>query len=78
MIRKGRIISIDVAGDDDRPQHSRITYFTGSSVSDDVVSRVPGAASRVSAVVVVLDSDHSESHVLRELTAFAPLVTPGC
>ena len=28
--------------------------------------------------MVVLDSDHSREHVLRELELYAPLVTPGC
>jgi cephalosporin hydroxylase len=28
-------------------------------------------------VLVVLDSDHSYDHVLAELRAYAPLVTPG-
>lgn len=29
-------------------------------------------------VMVILDSDHSLTHVAGELEAFAPLVTPGC
>jgi len=28
-------------------------------------------------VFVILDSDHSQAHVARELEAYAPLVTPG-
>ena len=28
--------------------------------------------------MVILDSDHSRDHVLRELELYAPLVTPGC
>jgi cephalosporin hydroxylase len=36
--------------------------------------RADGAA----AVMAVLDSDHSYEHVLKELEAYGPLVTPGC
>ena len=28
--------------------------------------------------MVILDSDHSQTHVRAELEAYAPLVTPGC
>ena len=28
--------------------------------------------------MVILDSDHSQAHVSAELSAYAPLVTPGC
>ena len=28
--------------------------------------------------MVVLDSDHSQAHVARELELYSPLVTPGC
>ncbi len=28
--------------------------------------------------MVILDSDHSRDHVLRELELYSPLVTPGC
>jgi cephalosporin hydroxylase len=35
------------------------------------------AARASGTVMVVLDSDHSAAHVLDELRAYAPLVTPG-
>jgi cephalosporin hydroxylase len=36
------------------------------------------AAAEGKPTMVVLDSDHSAAHVLAELRAYAPLVTPGC
>jgi cephalosporin hydroxylase len=42
-----------------------------------VVDRI-SAAARDKRVMVTLDSDHSAAHVLGELRALAPLVSPGC
>lgn len=77
----GRIVTIDIAGDDqipDRPVHPRITYLTGSSVEDGIVAQVRAAAAASERVMLVLDSDHSEAHVSAELATHAGLVTPGC
>ena len=41
---------------------------------DEVRRRVP----KQGKTMVVLDSDHSRDHVLAELRAYAPLVSPGC
>ena len=43
----------------------------------DVVAQVAERARGAGTVLVVLDSDHSRDHVLAELRAYAPLVTPG-
>jgi cephalosporin hydroxylase len=58
--------------------HPRITYLLGDSTSEDVLAAVRGkAAAADGPVLVILDSDHSQAHVLRELQCYAPLVTPG-
>jgi cephalosporin hydroxylase len=77
LIGRGNVITIDVAGLPNRPQHPRITYLTGSSTSRDVVDEVHELGRRHAPVMVVLDSDHHEDHVFEELTLYAPLVTPG-
>ncbi len=41
-----------------------------------MVERLARRASDAETVLVVLDSDHSHDHVLAELRAYAPLVTP--
>lgn len=74
----GRVITIDVKERDGRPQHDRITYLTGSSVSPSIVEQVQADIAGDERVMVILDSDHSKEHVLAELRAYAPLVSEGC
>jgi len=78
LVGRGSIVTIDVDKHGGRPRHRRITYIHGSSVDDGVAERVRRRARRARRVMVVLDSDHSREHVLRELELYAPLVTPGC
>jgi cephalosporin hydroxylase len=55
----------------------RLTYVVASSTDPQVVAQVAERARTAGTVLVVLDSDHSRDHVLAELRAYAPLVTPG-
>ena len=57
--------------------HPRITLIEASSTNPSVVARISAAASD-KRTMVSLDSDHSAGHVLAELRALAPLVSPGC
>ena len=81
---QGRVIGIDV---EIRP-HNReaieahelfdyITLIEGSSTDPTVLSQVHEAARNAESVFVMLDSNHTKAHVLAELEAYAPLVTPG-
>jgi len=74
---RGSVISIDIGDWPDRPRHRRLTYITASSTDSAVIDRVAELALGCSTVLVVLDSDHSYDHVLAELRAYGPLVTPG-
>lgn len=62
---------------DRHPLASRIEMIEGSSVAPEVVSQVRGKAKGYERVLVCLDSNHTFEHVLAELHAYAPLVTPG-
>jgi cephalosporin hydroxylase len=73
----GEVISVDIEARPGRPHHDRLTYITGSSTHQAVIERLTRRASEAETVLVVLDSDHSYDHVLAELRAYAPLVTPG-
>ncbi len=77
LINHGRIITIDVKKLHDLT-HSRITYLLGSSTAPDIVETVRQAAVQVTGpILVILDSDHGEAHVRKELDCYASLVTPG-
>ena len=78
LIGNGRIVTVDIDDRPGRPVHGRITYLDGSSTSDEVLNRVTELAQDAERVMVILDSDHSRDHVLRELELYAPLVTKGC
>jgi cephalosporin hydroxylase len=49
----------------------------GSSVDEEVVRQVAAHAEGRKTVLVMLDSNHTHEHVLRELELYSPLVTPG-
>jgi cephalosporin hydroxylase len=78
LLGSGEILTIDIVADVERPQHPRVSYLHGSSTDPGVVEEVTRRAVEAARVMVVLDSDHTEAHVLDELTLLAPLVTPGC
>jgi cephalosporin hydroxylase len=59
------------------PLSRRITMIQGSSIADDIVAQVRAHADGKARVLVCLDSNHTHDHVLGELRAYAPLVTPG-
>jgi cephalosporin hydroxylase len=73
----GEVISVDIGEWPDRPAHPRLTYVVASSTDPRVVAELAERAAGAGVVLVVLDSDHSRDHVLAELRAYAPLVTPG-
>jgi cephalosporin hydroxylase len=77
LIGNGEVVSIDIEENDLRPQHKRIRYLLGSSTSDEIVSAVTTIAAGKRTVLVILDSDHSQAHVFRELTIYSRLVTKG-
>ncbi|MFW5863307.1 MAG: cephalosporin hydroxylase family protein [Desulfohalobiaceae bacterium] len=59
------------------PMFSRIQMIEGSSIDPEVTDLIREQARDKSAVLVILDSNHTHEHVLAELEAYAPLVTPG-
>jgi cephalosporin hydroxylase len=81
---RGRVIGIDI---EIRP-HNRsaieahemmplITLVEGSSVEPAIVDKVRSLITPGETVLVLLDSNHTKAHVLAELEAYGPMVTPG-
>lgn len=54
-----------------------IELFEGSSIAEASVAAARTRAAAAERVMVCLDSNHSHEHVLAELRAYAPLVSPG-
>lgn len=71
MNGKGRVVTIDILPIE-TPKHEHITYMVGDSAT----IKLPRFDEE--RIMVVLDSNHSKPHVLRELDRYGPLVTPGC
>jgi len=85
LIGKGKVIGIDVdirSHNRDtiecHPMAKRITLIEGSSIDAAVIAQASRGIPPGASVMVVLDSDHGRDHVLAELRAYGPLVTPGC
>jgi cephalosporin hydroxylase len=80
----GQVIGIDIdIREHNREaieQHSmsrRIKLLEGSSVSDEIVDEVFRHAESAKRVMVILDSNHTHNHALKELQCFSPLVDKG-
>lgn len=59
------------------PLANRIDMLEGSSIDPKILEQVRRQAEGYKTVLVCLDSNHTHDHVLAELEAYAPLVTPG-
>jgi cephalosporin hydroxylase len=84
LIGEGSVLGIDIdirahnrEAIESHPLGLRVRMVEGSSVDEEVVAQARAAASEVERVMVILDSNHTQDHVLAELRAYAPLVTVG-
>ena len=57
--------------------YPRLRVIDGSSVDERIAELVSRKAARCERVLVILDSNHTHDHVLRELQLYAPLVSVG-
>lgn len=76
LMGHGEIVSVDLDPQPNLPTHPRVTYLLGSSVDPEIVSDLKARAFGKK-VMVILDSDHSEAHVRKELDVFPDLVSAG-
>lgn len=77
LLGHGKVVTIDIKDYEARAKHPRVHFLLGSSTDPKIVEKVKTFLSRRDKVMVVLDSDHSKSHVLQELRIYSGLVTRG-
>lgn len=80
----GRVVGVDVdirehnrAAIERHPLSKRIAMLDGSSIDAAIVEEVRAIARTIRSILVVLDSNHTHAHVLRELELYSPLVRKG-
>jgi cephalosporin hydroxylase len=76
LVGHGRVISIDIAKPDGLPAHPLVEYITASSTAPETIRAVTQQA-RGKSTMVILDSDHSQQHVLAEMRAYKHVVSRG-
>ncbi|PKM82382.1 MAG: cephalosporin hydroxylase [Firmicutes bacterium HGW-Firmicutes-14] len=80
----GQVLGIDIdirehnrVEIENHPMFKRINMLQGSSTDENTLRKVRIIAEGKKKVLVVLDSNHTHEHVLRELELYSPLVTKG-
>lgn len=60
------------------PDTLGITFLVGSSLEPNIFNTVQSLINKTDKIMVSLDSDHIEDHVLKELNLYSNLVSEGC
>ena len=78
-----RVLGLDIdirthnrAAIEAHPLAHKIDMIQGSSITPDIITQVHEHAKGYERILVCLDSHHTHEHVLAELEAYAPLVSP--
>ncbi len=81
---RGRVVGVDIMIKPENktailthPLAPYITLFEGSSTDASIISAIKQSIKATDTVMVILDSNHSYSHVAAELNAYSSLITPG-
>lgn len=74
ILGKGKVISIDIDRKKFKVKHKRITIITGNSSSPGIIKKVSKLCEG-KAVLVIHDSNHSKTQVLKDLKNYSPLVS---
>jgi cephalosporin hydroxylase len=79
-----RVLGLDIdirahnrAAIEAHPLAHKIDMIQGSSIAPEITARVHEYAKGYERILLCLDSNHTHEHVLAELEAYAPLVSPG-
>ncbi len=74
LMKRGKVVTIDIKKC--KVRHPRIIKLVGSSVDPKIVQKVRKIIGKKRAVVV-LDSDHTKNHVLKEMYIYSQFVPKG-
>ena len=81
-IENGAVLGIDIdirehnkKAIEEHPMSKKITMLEGSSIDNKMIEKVHEFAKRGNKILLCLDSNHTHSHVLAELKAYANLVS---
>lgn len=84
LLGKGTVLGIDIDirknnknAIKNHPLHRMIKMIEGSSIDEAVIKKVYKIAEDKKKIIVILDSNHTHEHVLKELMLYSPLVTKG-
>lgn len=84
LIGKGHVLGIDIDirknNKYEIEKHSlskRITMIQGSSINKNIIKKVKKFAKGKKKIMVILDSNHTHKHVLKELKEYSSLVSKG-
>ena len=84
LLGKGKVVAVDLNLMDHvaaqilgYPFSDRIHLLKGSSTDPGIVAGIKSKIAPGQSVMVILDSNHTHDHVLRELELYAPMVTKG-
>lgn len=84
MIGSGHVVGVDIEirkynrlAIESHPMSKRISLIEGNSTDASTLDLVRARVRPSDTVMVMLNSSHTRDHVLAELEAYSPLVTPG-
>ena len=84
LLGKGKILGIDIQIRKENlkrilehPLSKRIKMIEGSSIDGNIIKKVYKISEKSKKILLILDSNHSHSHVLSELKAYSKLVKKG-
>ena len=79
---EGKVLGIDIdirehnrKEIESHPMYKNIDMIQGSSISQEIIEQVKKHSEGKERILVILDSNHTHEHALKELIAYAPLVS---
>lgn len=76
LIDNGEVITIDINNYSEKVNHPRITKIIGDSISIEVIEKIKHIVSEKNNIVI-LDSNHTKEHVLKEMEIYKDFVAVG-